>query len=135
MITEAMPLGAMIFLIVMLLIFAALDIVMLVTLLRPGDERGQIVVWKASAWTLLAMVGTLILDVIENFVRGQYMSVNPFVQPEGQRQCGVILVVLNGVHCLTGHAAALGQLLLGDPQLLAPLSDAVFHISHRASSE
>ena len=77
--TEAMPLGAMIFLIVVLLIFAAMDMVMLVTLLRPGDERGQIVVWKASAWTLLAMVGALILDVIENFVRGQYMSVNPFV--------------------------------------------------------
>ena len=80
MITEAMPLGAMIFLIVMLLIFAALDIVMLVTLLRPGDERGQVVVvWKASAWTLLSVVGSLILDVIENFVRGQYMSVNPFI--------------------------------------------------------
>ena len=77
--TEAMPLGAMIFLIVVLLIFAAMDMVMLVTLLRPGDERGQVVVWKASAWTLLAVVGTLILDVIENFVRGQYMSVNPFV--------------------------------------------------------
>ena len=79
MITEAMPLGAMIFLIVMLLIFAALDIVMLVTRLRPGDERGQVVVWKASAWTLLSVVGSLILDVIENFVRGQYMSVNPFI--------------------------------------------------------
>ena len=79
MITEAMPLGAMIFLIVMLLIFAALDIVMLVTLLRPGDERGQVVVWKASAWTLLSVVGSLILDVIKNFVRGQYMSVNPFI--------------------------------------------------------
>ena len=79
MITEAMPLGAMIFLIVMLLIFAALDTVMLVTLLRPGDERGQVVVWKASAWTLLSVVGSLILDVIENFVRGQYMSVNPFI--------------------------------------------------------
>ena len=77
--TEAMPLGAMIFLIVVLLIFAAMDMVMLVTLLRPGDERGQVVVWKVSAWTLLAVVGTLILDVIENFVRGQYMSVNPFV--------------------------------------------------------
>lgn len=76
---EAMPLGAMIFLIVVLLIFAAMDLVMLVTLLRPGDERGQVVVWKASAWTLLAVVGTLILDVIENFVRGQYMSVNSFV--------------------------------------------------------
>ena len=76
---EAMPLGALIFLIVVLLIFAAMDLVMLVTLLRPGDERGQVVVWKASAWTLLAVVGTLILDVIENFVCGQYMSVNPFV--------------------------------------------------------
>ena len=79
MITEARPLGAMSFLIVMLRIFAALDIVMLVTLLRPGDERGQVVVWKASAWTLLSVVGTLILDVIENFVRGQYMGVNPFI--------------------------------------------------------
>lgn len=76
---EAMPLGAMIFLGAVLLLFAAMDMVMVVTLLRPGDERGQVVVWKASAWTLLAMVGTLILDVIENFVRGQYMSVNPFV--------------------------------------------------------
>ena len=77
--TEPMPLGAMIFLIVVLLIFAAMDLVMVVTLLRPGDERSQVVVWKASAWTLLAVVGTLILDVIDNFVRGQYMSVNPFV--------------------------------------------------------
>ena len=76
---EAMPLGAIIFLIVVLVLFAVMDVVMLVTLLRPGDERGQVVVWKASAWTLLAMVGTLILDVTENFVRGQYMSVNPFV--------------------------------------------------------
>ena len=77
--TEAMPLGAMIFLIVVLLIFAAMDMVMLVTLLRPGDERGQVVVWKASAWTLLAVVGTLILNVIEKFACSQYMSVNPFV--------------------------------------------------------
>ena len=77
--TEPRPLGARIFLIVVLLIFAAMDLVMVVTLLRPGDERSQVVVWKASAWTLLAVVGTLILDVIENFVRGQYMSVNPFV--------------------------------------------------------
>ena len=61
---EAMPLGAIIFLIVVLVLFAVMDVVMLVTLLRPGDERGQVVVWKASAWTLLAMVGTLILDVI-----------------------------------------------------------------------
>lgn len=27
----------------------------------------------------MAVVGSLILDVVENFVRSQYMSVNPFV--------------------------------------------------------
>lgn len=93
--TEPMPLGAMIFLAVVLLIFAAMDLVMLVTLLRPGDERGQVVVWKASAWTLLAMVGSLILDVIYNFVRGQYMSVNPFVLLEVMAiiYCVALLVI------------------------------------------
>ena len=43
------PLGAMIFLMAVLLLFAVLDGIMLCSLLRPGDERGQIVVWKA--WT------------------------------------------------------------------------------------
>lgn len=62
--------------------FAALDIIMLVTLLRPGDERNQVVVWKASSFTLLAMTGTTVLDVIENFVRAQPMTVNPFIQLE-----------------------------------------------------
>ena len=96
---EAMPLGAIIFLIVVLVLFAVMDVVMLVTLLRPGDERGQVVVWKASAWTLLAMVGTLILDVIENFVRGQYMSVNPFVLMEVMAIiCGIAVVVFKKRH-------------------------------------
>lgn len=66
-----MPIGAGIFLGVVLVGFAALDIVMLVTLSMPGDERNQIIVWKASAFTLLATVGGLVLDVIENYVRGQ----------------------------------------------------------------
>ena len=71
-----------VFLVVMLALFAFLDIFMLVTLLRPGDERGQIIVWKAAAFTLLATVGGNILDVIESFVRAQPMAVNPFVQLE-----------------------------------------------------
>lgn len=74
-----MPMGAMLFLGAVFLVFLGLDVFMLVTLLKPGDERGQIIVWKASAWTLMAVVGSLILDVVENFVRSQYMSVNPFV--------------------------------------------------------
>ena len=77
-----MPVGAIIFLGVVLVGFAALDIVMLVTLSMPGDERNQIIVWKASAFTLLATVGGLVLDVIENYVRGQSMTVNPFIHLE-----------------------------------------------------
>lgn len=65
-----------------LIIFAIMDIVMLVTLLKPGDERNQIIVWKAAAFTLIAMVGSSILEVIENFVRAQPMTINPFVQLE-----------------------------------------------------
>ena len=52
---------------------------MLVSLLVPGDERSQIIVWKASAFTLLGVTGSLILDVIENMIRAQMMSVNPLI--------------------------------------------------------
>lgn len=76
-----MPLPVIIFLGV-LLVFAVLDVVMLVSLLKPGDERKQVIVWKASSFTLLATVGANILDVIENFVRAQPMTTNPFVQLE-----------------------------------------------------
>ena len=71
-----MPVTAMIFLGVFLAIFAILDIILLVSLLAPGDER------KASSLTLLGTVGSLILEVIENFVRAQPMSINPFVHLE-----------------------------------------------------
>lgn len=77
-----MPAGAGIFLGIVLFVFTLLDIFMLVSLLKPGDERNQVIVWKASSFTLLAMVGANILDVIENFVRAQPMSQNPFIQLE-----------------------------------------------------
>ena len=67
---------------IVLVIFAVMDIVMLVTLLRPGDERNHIIVWKAASFTLMATTGASILEVIENFVRAQPMAVNPFVQLE-----------------------------------------------------
>ncbi len=73
---------AMIFLGVILLIFVVLDIFMLVSLLRPGDERNQIIVWKASSLTLLATIGGKVLDVIEDFVRAQPLIANPLVQLE-----------------------------------------------------
>ena len=77
-----MPVGAGIVLGIVLFVFTSLDIFMLVSLLKPGDERNQVIVWKASSFTLLAMVGANILDVIENFVRAQPMSQNPFIQLE-----------------------------------------------------
>ena len=77
-----MPVGAMIFLGVVLAVFTVLDIFMLVTLLKPGDERNQIIVWKASSFTLLGVVGANILTVIEKFVTAQPLTQNPFVQLE-----------------------------------------------------
>ena len=77
-----MPVGAMIFLGIVLVVFSALDIIMLVSLSNPGDERNQIIVWKASSFTLLATVGAMVLDVIENYVRSLPMTANPFIQLE-----------------------------------------------------
>ena len=77
-----MPVGAMIFLGVVLAGFTVLDIFMLVTLLKPGDERNQIIVWKASSFTLLGVVGANILTVIEKFLTAQPLTQNPFVQLE-----------------------------------------------------
>lgn len=74
--------GVTIIFLVILVVFAILDIVMLVTLSLPGDERNQIIVWRASTFTLLATVGGNVLDVIENLVRAQPMTVNPFVELE-----------------------------------------------------
>lgn len=77
-----MPLGAAIFLGIILVGFTALDIIVLVSLLIPGDERNQIIVWKASSFTLLGIVGWLLLDIIENFITSTSMTINPFIHLE-----------------------------------------------------
>ena len=77
-----MQTGAMIFLGVILVLFAGLDIIMLVSLSKPRDERSQIIVWKASSFTLLAIAGVMAQDVIVNYVRAQPMTANPFVRLE-----------------------------------------------------
>ena len=56
-----------------------LDIAMLVSLLRPGDERRQLVVWKASTWTLIGLVGMLVIEVSKGFVTGSVDMINPFI--------------------------------------------------------
>lgn len=77
-----MTIGAMIFLGVIFIVFIALDVIMLVSLSRPGDERNQIIVWKASTFTLLGTAGAKMLDIIENLVRSQPMTANPFIELE-----------------------------------------------------
>ena len=77
-----MELPLILFLSVMLLIFAAMDIGMIVSLLRPGDERNQIIVWKAAAFTLLGLAGSGVLHVAANLIWAQPMVLNPFVQLE-----------------------------------------------------
>ena len=61
-----------------LLFFIALDIGMLISIVRSGDERRQIIVWKASAFTLMGVTGALIIEIIENLATGQEMTMNPF---------------------------------------------------------
>lgn len=71
---------ALIFFGIFLLALIVLDISMIVSLLRTGDERRQLIVWKASAFTLLVNVGSLVIDIVESFVRGAAMQINPFVK-------------------------------------------------------
>ncbi len=65
---------------IFLLILIILDVAMIVSLLRTGDERRQLIVWKASAVTLLVVVGTLVIDVVESIVRAEAMLINPFIK-------------------------------------------------------
>ena len=53
---------------------------MLVSLVRPGDERRKMIVWKASTWTLLGTVGAMVVEIAEDLLRGQALANNPFTQ-------------------------------------------------------
>ena len=59
-----------------------LDGAVLWSLLRPGDERGQVVVWKAGSFTLTVAVGVLVLHVIADLVTAQPLSINPLIYLE-----------------------------------------------------
>ena len=67
------------FLLFLALLIAA-DIAMIVSLARTGDERRQMIVWKASTYTLLGSAGGLVISIIENLVTSQPMTVNPFTK-------------------------------------------------------
>ena len=52
---------------------------MIVSLVRPGDERRQLIVWKAGTWTLVGTAGGLVISIVECMVRNEAVSVNPFI--------------------------------------------------------
>ncbi|MCC2253387.1 hypothetical protein LKD70_02845 [Ruminococcus sp. CLA-AA-H200] len=74
---KGMSVFAVLFL-VFLLVLVILDIAMVISLARSGDERRNLIVWKASSYTLLGTAGCMILRIIENIVRSESMSMNPF---------------------------------------------------------
>ena len=65
---------------IFLLALITLDISMIISLLRTGDERRQLIVWKASAFTLLVVVGTLVIDIVESIIKVEAMQINPFIK-------------------------------------------------------
>ena len=65
---------------VFLLVLIGLDVAMLVSLVRPGDERRKMIVWKAGTWTLLGTVGAMVVEIAEDLLRGQALANNPFTQ-------------------------------------------------------
>ena len=68
--------GFLIFLFLLIL----LDIAMIFSLIRTGDERRQLIVWKTSAFTLLTVGITFVFGIVGSIVRGQAMLINPFVR-------------------------------------------------------
>lgn len=59
----------------------ALDIFLFVSLMRQRDERNRLIVWKASAFTLLATAGGHVVDIVIPLAQRQPVeSSNPFVQ-------------------------------------------------------
>ena len=62
-----------------LAILLILDIAMLISLVRPGDERRMMIVWKSSTWTLIGTMGSLAISTVECIVRSERLCVNPFI--------------------------------------------------------
>ena len=59
----------------------ALDIFLFISLMRQGDERHRLIVWKASAFTLLATAGGHVVDIVIPLAQSRPVeSSSPFVQ-------------------------------------------------------
>lgn len=65
---------------IFLLALIILDLAMIISLIRTGDERRQLIVWKASTFTLLVVVLGLVFDIVESIVKSESMLINPFIK-------------------------------------------------------
>lgn len=61
-----------------LLIMVILDLAMMISFIKPGDERRQMIVWKSSTWTLIAVTRSMVMSIIGSIVQVREMSMNPF---------------------------------------------------------
>ncbi|MBM6829915.1 hypothetical protein H9X85_10215 [Anaerotignum lactatifermentans] len=63
-----------------LILLILLDGSMILSLLKQGDERRQLMVWKASTFTLLVLTLTFICDIVRSILHAEPMTINPFVK-------------------------------------------------------
>lgn len=63
-----------------LLLLIVLDISMIASLIRTGDERRQLIVWKASTFTLLVVVLGFVFDIVHSLIQNEAMLINPFIK-------------------------------------------------------
>lgn len=78
--TGTMTLFLWLFLLFLVLLIV-LDVAMVISLMAPGDERRQMIVWKSSAFTLLSTAGDLALEILVDLASGRPLDQsNPFVQ-------------------------------------------------------
>ena len=90
---------------IFLLALILLDLAMIVSLLRTGDERRQLIVWKASTGTLLIVVLSLVIDIIESVMKNQAMENKIKIkrkelgisQEELAKQCKVSRQTINAI--------------------------------------
>lgn len=59
---------ALVFFCVVTIGLIVLDLAMILSLVRSGDKRRQLMVWKASTFTLLGAVSLMVINVIKQIV-------------------------------------------------------------------
>lgn len=63
---------------IFLLVMVGLIVAMFISLANLGDERKQLIVRKASTFTLLGISESLVINIIESYIKVGEASVNSF---------------------------------------------------------